>query len=258
MKTNPHPTRFLRWNTRGCRGAGFTVLELLAVIAVLFILALLLMPAFVDARAGVTRMNCASRQRQAVNGILLYAADHGGFLPPVGNHRNWKGLGRTEWWLYPRWVGAYIDFRSLGTNLMQVIRCPSIKNSNIETGGIGLNHDELGIWLGPARQEFEAGFQPQMHDVRKPADTAVLADVGYLQNPTELNPALWRFTQDNGGAHLFRTPNNSDYNTDPQRAVNRHGKTMVAAYMDGHVGIQSVTNLGFQYTRNHALAKWDL
>ncbi len=238
-----------------CGGrCGFSLIELVVIVAIIMILAMMLMPNFRSARHSVDRVNCATRQRECINGLLLYAGDNQQFLPPVGHHRNWRGLGYEEWWMYRRWVGAYVNI--LTTNQFEIAQCPSVRRSNIMLAGIGYNHQQLGIWLGPATQERVVGNQPQLFNIRAPADTVVFADSAWITNPSATNPAAW-YSLGNAD-HLFRTPDNPQYASSPQRAYNRHQDRLVAAFADGHVSVLSVTNLGFQYPLNHPLAKWDL
>ncbi len=61
--------------------AGFTLVELLVVIAVIAILAALLMPAFSSAKQKAGQTRCFGNLRQLALSIQLYSADHQGRLP---------------------------------------------------------------------------------------------------------------------------------------------------------------------------------
>ncbi|HMN94836.1 MAG TPA: prepilin-type N-terminal cleavage/methylation domain-containing protein [Phycisphaerales bacterium] len=110
---------------------GFSLLELLVVLAVTVILTSLLFPAFRGVRESALRLRCAAHQRQIGTAIVLYAADHGDRLPPSrfaapGPHLmpqemmaatlsveqpaatpygDWEGLG----WLIGSSRGSYLD-----------------------------------------------------------------------------------------------------------------------------------------------------
>lgn len=62
-------------------GRGFTLVELLVVIAVGAILAAMLFVVITKARAKSYQMQCTSNQRQLVSAIQLWAQDNGGYPP---------------------------------------------------------------------------------------------------------------------------------------------------------------------------------
>jgi prepilin-type processing-associated H-X9-DG protein/prepilin-type N-terminal cleavage/methylation domain-containing protein len=70
-----------RWTTRG---AGFTLVELLVVIGIIALLMALLLPVMAKARQAAQITSCASRQRQVLHSLMLFAQDHRGYMPPAG------------------------------------------------------------------------------------------------------------------------------------------------------------------------------
>jgi prepilin-type N-terminal cleavage/methylation domain-containing protein len=62
-------------------GKGFNLIELLAVIAIIVILAALLLPALSSAKARAQQTDCLNNSRQISLGIHLYAGDNGDTLP---------------------------------------------------------------------------------------------------------------------------------------------------------------------------------
>lgn len=93
----------------------FTLVELLAVIGVLAILACLVVPAISSGAMAANRAKCASNLRQIGQAILLYAGDHDGVLPvtshSTGDSRmklNGKWLNSIEYsWVYV--LADYLD-----------------------------------------------------------------------------------------------------------------------------------------------------
>ncbi|MBC2603385.1 prepilin-type N-terminal cleavage/methylation domain-containing protein [Puniceicoccus vermicola] len=81
---------------------GFTLIELLAVIAILGVLTSILIPAIGSIRSGAKSSQCRSNLRQIHGGVILYATENEGWLPPNEDDR-----GHGAWWkqIYP----AYID-----------------------------------------------------------------------------------------------------------------------------------------------------
>ena len=76
--------------------AGLTLIEVLAVFAIIGVLAVLLLPVFSTAREKANRVSCANNLKQIGNAIMLYADDYQDHVPPVyprldgpGNYTHW-------------------------------------------------------------------------------------------------------------------------------------------------------------------------
>jgi prepilin-type N-terminal cleavage/methylation domain-containing protein/prepilin-type processing-associated H-X9-DG protein len=105
----------MRWRSSSKRGKkGFTLVELLVVIAVIAILVALLLPALGRAKTAANRAVCVSNFRQQGIGLALYVEDHGVFPRTL-----WSGgiPGATVWmqalspyvkdkWPTKNWTGA--------------------------------------------------------------------------------------------------------------------------------------------------------
>src|SRR5437773_6015459 len=82
-----------RWSefSGGRARAGFNLLELIVVIAIVAVLAALLLPALVKAREQGRTSVCKNNMRQIGLAMVLYADDNGDFLPWPGDvDRNWQ------------------------------------------------------------------------------------------------------------------------------------------------------------------------
>lgn len=90
--------------------AGFSLIELLVVVAVLALLAAILTPFFRKSLALAQEAACKSNLRNWGVGMLAYAADHKGFLPhPDGQEREVRGTDKGEHgWMdvVPPYLGA--------------------------------------------------------------------------------------------------------------------------------------------------------
>jgi prepilin-type N-terminal cleavage/methylation domain-containing protein len=92
-------------------GRGFTLIELVVVIALVVIIAALLFPTFSQARERARRASCLSNLRQISLAVLMYAQDFDEMLPrdvtQVGNQTvtdpcsSWNPIGRLETKLEP-------------------------------------------------------------------------------------------------------------------------------------------------------------
>ena len=82
----------MSWNSH--RRAAFTLLELLAILATISLLAALLAPATQRAWAAAQEKSCAANLRSWGQAFILYASDHGGYLPHTdGPEREDKSSG---------------------------------------------------------------------------------------------------------------------------------------------------------------------
>ena len=75
---------------------GFTLVELLVVIAVIGVLAGMLLPALARAKAKANRMKCANNLRQIHTAFMMFSGDYDGRLPWTLTHEQgeqlWQGL----------------------------------------------------------------------------------------------------------------------------------------------------------------------
>jgi prepilin-type processing-associated H-X9-DG protein len=81
----PKPTRVLAFESSTHPGSGFTLLELLVILAMLGLLVATLLPAMSSSSEKACRAQCASNFRQIGAALSLYSADNNAFLP----QRNW-------------------------------------------------------------------------------------------------------------------------------------------------------------------------
>ena len=91
------------------RRAGFTLIEMLIVIAIIAILAAILMPVFAKAKGKAVQVSCASNVRQVVQGLVMYSIDHDGLLPASWGRGQALGLERKVFGCSAQNVTDYDD-----------------------------------------------------------------------------------------------------------------------------------------------------
>jgi prepilin-type N-terminal cleavage/methylation domain-containing protein len=103
---------------------GFSLLELLVVIAVLAILAALLFPALAKAKVSTKEAVCVNNLKQINYGVRMYADDSGDRLPLVGIPRVGAD-GDGVWRTYRHLVQSYVGIKGPATEHDKIFTCPS-------------------------------------------------------------------------------------------------------------------------------------
>lgn len=141
------------------RASGFTLIELLVTISVIAVLATLLLPTVVSARASAWKTNCLSNVHQLGAMIEAYTASYDGYYPDTDN-------GRACIWATPNhvWNEAFMkEIRALGD---KVRYCPGGDWTEWHARA-GPPHDAqakhgLGyaIWVGRSHASYTHPTQP--------------------------------------------------------------------------------------------------
>ncbi len=107
----------------GARG-GLTLVETLAVFALIILLVALLVPFAQRARASALSAACVSNLRQVSQALLAYAADNGGTFPPFFSDAGNPGETHWQYVIGTRYLGE--DPETFWDNARHsVIRCPA-------------------------------------------------------------------------------------------------------------------------------------
>ena len=123
---------------------GFTVPEVLAVVAVIAIIISILLPSLVKGREVAREAICKSNQRQVGLGFITFAAENkqrmpGVYAPPYSgtlpHMRSWMG---NEAWAGVAYEGAIVQYIGGPEMARQMYRCPSLAKGVLGSG-IGSN-----------------------------------------------------------------------------------------------------------------------
>jgi len=262
---------------------GFTLVELLVVIAVIVILTGILLPALAKAKSKTKSISCLSNQKQLSLGWQIYCTDNNDIILPgrfanlsggVNNPDNYYSIGNGKKFR-PRWiammgssVGMYAFSSPDSANDRQnydgkVYICPSVPLWNDErNSSFGYNHQ----FLGNARMKNGSyyNFPVKQSSLQSLSTTVVFGD---SMGTAAGSPTLARLPYQNDGSDLTAIGNhawvldpprlllNSDMGTgdpgSPRTAVDpRHENKSSVVFGDGHAEIRTPENLGYRRSQD--------
>ncbi len=211
------------------RTRAFTLVELLAVIALVGVLAALLVPALEQGREAARAAACATNLRQLAAAALSYAADHGGEFPWGMRSEG----GETTCWDFTVGAGGKARPGLIWDRIPEcaggrVLQCPSFVGGNANWRGdpytgynyncsyVGKVEGDPGGRAGPALQS----------QIEVPARTALFGDGQYAGGADKFMRAPERDAAHDGSGSGVRSAGTQGF---------RHrGRTNVA-FADGHV-----------------------
>ena len=222
----------------------FTLIELLVVISIIAVLAALLLPAVGMVREGSRGARCASNLRQIGLGMIGYANDWEGKLPPfnsyaylsvqasggfIPNLLDQGGQIPVGKWRYP---GA----DTWGDAISEPWRCPSVPSAQFSNGG------GYGV-LSASSGDHGFGYldvSPNLNKVGKPSQRGLIFDTEHAGRTFPL--AYCPVQPSTEGALPWPI---DAVSTVAPRASPRHGggKRVNLAYYDGHAGNPLWTDL---------------
>ncbi len=199
--------------------AAFTLIELLAVIAIVAMLAALIIPTVNQAIAGSRCVQCLNNLRQIVLATQMYAADHDGELPP--SYVRDFSTGETTTWEAFLW--------EMGTSF-QIQQCPAFRGEAMWSGdkytGYNYNSSYIGGRVLKRGETILPGSTPSARpsQIRHPSRCALFGDGEY----------------ESGANKFMRSPYPGALDSDASLALGgtqgfRHGRKTNVGFADGHV-----------------------
>lgn len=229
---------------------GFTLVELLVVLAVLGVLLTLTLPFVARSLEAARRAECGSNLRQLFLANAAYAAETGRYVaaaPDIfgANRRRWHGARASGSGAFDGATGSLSPF--LGDK--RIRRCPSFPDYRADAaahafeaacGGYGYNDRGVGsqaYWYGYCRKGVEKGMPPGA--IQRPASTVMFCDTAFPQ-PYNNPKYLIEYSFAEAYRHLARDRPELDSRADPSIHF-RHGGRANVVWCDGHVSAETMT-----------------
>ena len=227
----------MRQAEKGRQRPGFTLVELLVVVAIIALLISILLPSLSKARETARQIKCSSIFKQFGNAMQMYADAEDQYFPP-GSCGDCGQAG--GFW------GANVKFRKMielkpgNQEAPPEMICPTTPSYKQE-GGLWYRVYALNV-MGNEVGLGEAVHRPSVPYTHKTVQMTE-SNQWYLSFTGQLPPELWeQFGEDPGT---------------PRHAAYRHQDGCNSLYMDGHVKWLSGIDTDRSYDREAQITMWD-
>jgi len=245
---------------------GFTLVELLAVIAILALLIAILLPSLQSSRQNAKAVLCGSNIKQLTTGLFMYETEnqtfpygiHSSLTPPPGGYPGYAQYDRRGWW----WFNFVGGFYRKSDGKKTVLRCPSKQltnpklRNNILCGNYGVNLSICKNSCGRKSQREFIGTPLRSIDIQRLGETLLIVDSGYSMiswwHVTDIPPVSLGSTIEES-AYIPGLEINKEKDLWPGQkwdAINgRHpNKTVNIGFVDGHVSRKRAEDLFVEKT----------
>jgi prepilin-type N-terminal cleavage/methylation domain-containing protein/prepilin-type processing-associated H-X9-DG protein len=204
--------------------SGFTLIEILVVIAIIALLAAILFPVFARARENARRASCQSNMKQISLGIMQYTQDYDERFPLQGGTGGGCGTAASPTTYYGTglsWAMASQPY----VKSTQIFKCPS------DTRGVAFTCSYGDNWqIGPT-----LGIAPNLRPAKTehPSRPTSLSDIEQSSKVV-----LWyedRFPTSDFGIVQCNNFNEAFIHNNSVEDYTRHLDGMNIAFVDGHV-----------------------
>jgi prepilin-type N-terminal cleavage/methylation domain-containing protein/prepilin-type processing-associated H-X9-DG protein len=247
--------------------AGFTLVELLAVIGIIALLLAIIVPVLQRSRQQAKAMACSSNVRQlllalfafeSANRHLPFGFDDTRKDPPPGGWPGNIAYDRTGWWWFNYIEGSFR--KSQGR--IHVLWCPSrqireLQFEHVLHGNYGINTSVCKYATGRMSMAEFIGAPPALDKIANPSRTLLIVDSGYSiinwTNVTDVPPfKLSSMIEDTAyipGMRLNEEKTNLWPGQMADALQGRHpGNTVNAGFVDGHVSREKADSLFVEKT----------
>jgi prepilin-type N-terminal cleavage/methylation domain-containing protein/prepilin-type processing-associated H-X9-DG protein len=174
---------------------GFTLVELLVVVAIIAILAAILFPVFAQAREKGRQSYCLSNLEQLGTAMLLYTDDNDGYYPPVIGRIGRRPVGFDSSWMgilspYLKSQGVFIDLSSGAPNqpLLNYALAPSMRARGYDAISLIVDPWGIALWEGvggysgqPLGWYREEAPSRNVAQIARPTETILICDHRYFE-----------------------------------------------------------------------------
>ena len=217
---------------------GFSLIELMVVIAVIALLIGLILPAISRAKGSAQRVYCANNLKHLYLANIMYADDHGYFVAAspdmIGSNNNrWHGTRPSKDKPFDDTNGPLTPY--LGSTGLR--HCPAFryalkdsKSNAFESGGGGYGYNALGVgsqtWLlGYGRNAMKHGMTPS--DIQNAPRTIMFADCAFPQPYGSKPKYLVEYSFAEPDHWVFSPGSNSGYRPDPSIHFRHNGRANI-------------------------------